>query len=224
MPMTTAERPVRSDFAKRLRADTRAEHERANSQPFVRALLAGELGADAFAELLAQHYFAYEVLEAAGEHMRSDLIAGPFITDRLWRLPALEADLAYYLGPDWRQVIRPSAATEAYRARLREVCFDWPGGFVAHHYTRYFADLSGGQVIRAVMSRLLAPPDGAGFAFLTFDEIPSGPRFKDAYRTLLDTAGWDGAEQGRIVGEVKLAYELNIEVFAELGREVGAAS
>jgi heme oxygenase len=28
-----------------------------------------------------------------------------------------------------------------------------PGGFVAHHYTRYLGDLPGGQVIRTVLQR-----------------------------------------------------------------------
>lgn len=211
--MTTAERPVRRDFAQRLRTETRTEHGRAHAQPYVRALLAGQLGAEDFAMLLAQHYFAYAVLESAAEHMRSDLVAGPFVSDRLRRLPALETDLQHYFGRGWRRKIAPSAATEEYLARMRETCFDWPGGFVAHHYTRYLADLSGGQAVRAVMSR---SPDDAGFAFLTFERIPNGPRFKDAYRTLLDTAGWGAAEEDRIVAEVKRAYAHNTRVLAGL--------
>ncbi|KAA5836347.1 biliverdin-producing heme oxygenase [Saccharopolyspora hirsuta] len=208
--------PVRSDFAQRLRLETRIEHERAHAQPFVRALLAGELGGEDFAMLLAQHYFAYEVLEEAAERMRSDLVAGPFVSDRLRRLPALEADLQHYFGRGWRRKIAPSAATEQYRARMREICFDWPGGFVAHHYTRYLADLSGGQAIRGIMRRRLGRSDDAGLAFLTFERIPDGPRFKDAYRTLLDTAGWGAAEEDRIVAEVKRAYAHNTRVLAEL--------
>lgn len=220
--MATAEHPVRSDFARHLRDRTRGEHARAEAEPFVRALLSGRLDVDAYAMLLGQYYFVYEVLEAAADAMRCDLVAGPFVSDRLRRLPALESDLHHYLGPDWREVIRPSAETEDYRSRLREVCFDWPGGFVAHHYTRYLADLSGGQVIRAAMAARHddAPPDGAGLAFLTFPEIPHRPRFRTAYRTLLDTAGWDTAEQERIVAEVKLAFRLNIRVLAELGRRL----
>ncbi|RKT84559.1 heme oxygenase [Saccharopolyspora antimicrobica] len=214
--MTTTERPVRRDFAQRLRAETRAEHGRAHAQPYVRALLAGQLGAEDFAMLLAQHYFAYAVLEAAAEHMRSDLVAGPFVSDRLRRLPALEADLQHYFGRGWRRKVAPSAATEEYLARMREICFDWPGGFVAHHYTRYLADLSGGQAIRAIMGRSMDRSDGAGFAFLTFEQIPNGPRFKDAYRTLLDTVGWSAAEEDRIVAEVKRAYAHNTRVLAEL--------
>lgn len=221
--MSAAQQPVRSDFAVRLRTETRPDHEHVQSLPFLRALLAGELEADAYAVMLAQHYFTYQVLEAAADTMRTDRIAGPFVSDRLRRVPQLEADLHHWLGPDWREVIRPSAATERYCARLREVCFDWPGGFVAHHYTRCLADLSGGQVIRRAMQRSLTggdQPDGAGFAFLTFDDVPSRPGVRNAYRLLLDTAGWDTREQRRITAEVRVAYRLNAEVFTELGHRL----
>lgn len=215
--MSAAQQPVRSDFAGRLRSETRPDHEQVQSLPFLRALLAGELEADAYAVMLAQHYFVYQVLESAADAMRSDVVAGPFVSDRLRRLPQLEADLHYYLGPDWDEVIRASPATERYCARLREVCFDWAGGFVAHHYTRCLADLSGGQLIRKAMQRALNPPDGRGFAFLTFDDVPSRPGVRNAYRLLLDTAGWDSREQGRITAEVRLAYRFNAEVFTDLG-------
>ncbi|WP_433870592.1 heme oxygenase (biliverdin-producing) [Saccharopolyspora sp. CA-218241] len=215
-----AEVQIRTGFAQRLRALTRAAHEEVESRPFVRALLAGRVEADGFAALLAQRHFAYRVLEDAADRMRSDLIAGPFVSDRLHRLPALEADLHYYLGPDWRGLIRPSAATEVYCARLRELCFDRPECFVAHHYARYLGDLSGGQVLRAALSRSLGLVDDGGFAFLTFEEIPNRPRFKDAYRTLLDTAGWDGATENRIIAEVRHAFALNAAVLDELGRRL----
>jgi heme oxygenase len=170
--------------------------------------------------MLGQHYFVYQVLEEAADFMRSDLIAGPFVSDRLPRLPALESDLRHYLGENWAKTIRPSAATKRYQARLREVCFDWPGGFVAHHYTRYLADLSGGQAIRSITSRRLGSTGGEGFAFLTFDDIPNKQTFKNAYRTLLDTAGWDAGEQQRIIAEVRRAYRLNVSVLDELGRRL----
>ncbi|MCX2729865.1 biliverdin-producing heme oxygenase [Saccharopolyspora sp. NFXS83] len=215
-----AQKPVRSDFAARLRSGTRADHAHAQSLPFLRTLLAGELEADAYAVMLGQHYFVYEMLEQAAEAMRGDVVAGPFISDRLLRSAHLVTDLHYYLGPDWREVIKPSAATERYRERLREVCFTWPGGFVAHHYARCLADLSGGRLIRSAMRRSLDLPDDRGFAFLTFDDVPSSAGVRNAYRLLLDTAGWDELEQRRIIAEVRLAYHLGEEVFADLGERL----
>lgn len=78
--------------------------------------------------------FIYDALERAAEHMRLDPIAAPFISGELTRLPAIEADLAFLIGDDWRERIRPLPTTERYVARIDEVSADWPGGFVAHHY------------------------------------------------------------------------------------------
>lgn len=216
--MARTGRVTRNEFAARLRTSTAEDYERLQRQPFVQTLLAGELEADAYATLLAQHYFVYEALEAAADFMRPDLVAGPFVSDRLRRLPALQQDMQYYFGPDWRDVIRPSSATEQYRARIDELCFDWPGGFVAHHYSRYLDDLSGGPAVRAAVSRGLGQQDG--FASLVFEEIPNPGTFKQAYRTLLDTAGWSPAEQKRIIAEVHYAYWLYGELLADLGARI----
>lgn len=218
--MARTGRMTRNEFAERLRTSTAEDHRNLREQPFMQALLAGELEADAYATLLAQHYFVYEALETAADFMRPDIVAGPFVSERLRRLPALERDLRYFFGPDWREVAHPSAATEQYRARVHEVCFDWPGGFVAHHYTRYMGDLSGGRSVRTAVSRGLDCSPHAGFASLTFDEIPNPRSFKHAYRTLLDTAGWGSAEQKRIIAEVRYAYWLNAELLADLGRRL----
>ena len=81
-------------------------------------------------------------------------------------------------------------------------------------------DSSGGALVRNAMRRALDPPDGRGFAFLTFDGVPSSAGVRNAYRLLLDTAGWDEREQRRIIAEVRLAYHLNTEVFADLGERL----
>jgi heme oxygenase len=210
-------RAIRSEFAARLRTSTADDFERVRAQPFLRALINGELDVSAHANLLAQHHFVYEALEAAGDFMRSDIVAGPFVSERLRRLPALRADLQFFFGADWERVISPGPAAERYRDRINEICFDWPGGFVAHHYVRYLADLSGGQAVRAALTRASGQPPTEGVASLTFRDIPNVESFRGAYRTLLDTAGWKAAEQKRIIAEVRYAYWLNAQLLAELG-------
>ncbi|WP_395110079.1 biliverdin-producing heme oxygenase, partial [Actinomadura sp. SCN-SB] len=106
-----------------------------------------------------------------------------------------------------------------YCARLREVCFDWPGGFVAHHYTRYLGDLSGGQYIGVQVRKNLGL--AAGDDGVRFYRFPGEPKsYKDRYRALLDDAPWDRAERARIIAEVKRAYRLNAAVTADLGRDL----
>lgn len=222
MSTTADDQPMSSRFSAALRDATWAEHERAESAGFMLGLLAGNLPREAYADLTAQHYFAYQVLEQAAVSMRDDPVAGPFVFDELTRLPALERDLAHLLGDGWSDLIRPNAATERYRARLRQTCFTWPGGFIAHSYTRYLGDLSGGQAIRATVERTFGLIDGAGAAFYRFPQIPRPREFKDDYRGRLDRAPWSEGEQERVVDEVLEAYRLNTDVLVELGEVHGS--
>jgi len=205
-------------FSARLRAATWDDHGDNETSAYMSALVEGRLARDEYAVLVAQLHPVYDLLEEAADRMAPDPVAGRFDLAGLRRREALEADLGYFYGPRWRARIEPNAATEAYCDRLREVCFDWPGGFVAHHYTRYMGDLSGGQYIGRQVRRTL---DLAGEDGVRFYRFPGKPKaYKDRYRELLDSAPWDAAEQDRVIDEVKAAYRLNAAVTAELGDQL----
>lgn len=207
-------------LSRQLRTSGRDDHRRAEQMPYLAALVDGSLDRDGYAAMVAQHYFIYEVLEQASEVMRADPVVGPLATDRLTRLPALERDLRFLLGPAWRSEISASPATARYVGRLREVCFAWNGGFLAHHYTRYLGDLSGGQYIAQAVRRAYRFAGSDGTEFYVFDGIPDPGEFKARYRELLDSADWPSDERQRIVDELGVAYQLNIDVLADLGASV----
>ncbi|MFC4858320.1 heme oxygenase (biliverdin-producing) [Actinophytocola glycyrrhizae] len=204
----------------RLRDATRDEHERTESSPFVTALMDGRLDRQAYAALLQQSYLFYSVLEEAGERWRGDPVVGPFVSDALVRGPALEADLAWLCGPRWRSALAPLPATQRYVDRLRAVCFSSRSAFVAHHYTRYLGDLSGGQIIRSKL-RTIYGLTGDGVRFYLFDDIAKPKVFKDDYRALIDTAPWDTGERTNLVAEANEAFRLNRGVFDDLGKALG---
>jgi heme oxygenase len=206
-------------FSETLRAATMPAHEMANHSPYISALLGGELSVDAFSALASQLYFVYSALEEAAEAMREDPVAGRFVFPELTREPALREDMTFYFGSDWASKIAPSPATQEYCDRIREVAHTWPGGFVAHHYTRYLGDIAGGQVIRTKLKNLHGVT-GPGALFYAFDEIPSAPRFRDNYRELLNTAPWDEQERKRVIMESVRAYELNVGVFTALASDM----
>ena len=132
----------------------------------------------------------------------------------LTRLPALSGDLAFLVGPGWRERITARPATVEYRERLRAVAFDRASAFVAHHYTRYLGDLSGGQYLGPAIAKAYGL-DGRGHRFFVFEGIR--PRaFRARYRELLDRISWPRAEEDAFVAEVSEAYRLNINVLAEL--------
>jgi len=149
-------------------------------------------------------------------------VASVFISDKLTRLPALEADLEFLLGADWRDEIVALPTTQRYVERIRQVGATWAGGFVAHHYTRYLGDLSGGIFIGRVMARRFGFETN-GIGFYLFDDIADPSAFKDVYREQLDAAPWDDAERERVIDEVLLAYRFNTELFEDLDRARVAA-
>jgi heme oxygenase (biliverdin-producing, ferredoxin) len=60
-----------------------------------------------------------------------------------------------------------------------------PAEYVAHHYTRYLGDLSGGQVIGAMIERHYgATPEQ--LTFFSFEGIEKPVPYKREYRTALD--------------------------------------
>jgi heme oxygenase len=209
-----------SGFAARLRELTREEHERTEQAPFVDALLSGRLPRSAYADLLAQSYLFYRELEDAGAAWRGDRVVGSFVSDDLVRAPALEADLDWLCGTSWRATLEPLAATQRYVDRIREVCFTSRSAFVAHHYTRYLGDLSGGQIIRHKLRGIYDLTDD-GLRFYTFDAIDRPKRFKDAYRALLDGTPWDAGERTALIAEVNEAFRRNRAVFDDLAEAVG---
>jgi heme oxygenase (biliverdin-producing, ferredoxin) len=209
--MAVADPP--ESLSSRLRAGTRADHDAAQGSGFLDGLAAGRLPLVAYADLAAQHFFIYETLERAGRVMRDDPVAGAFVSAELVRLPALRADLAHLVGADWQDRIRAYPATVSYCDRLRDVA-DRAPAFVAHHYTRYLGDLSGGQFLGPAIAKAYGL-NGDGHRFFVFDGVEPAA-FRADYRDRLDRIGWSGADEEMFMAEVSEAYRLNIEVLAAL--------
>lgn len=206
-----------------IRERSHGAHSDSEGAGFMSNLLKGEGSREDYIALVTQHYFIYAALEAATERMRHDPVAATFISDKLTRMPALEADLTFLVGEDFRDTIKPLPATKRYVDRIEQVGRTWVGGFVAHHYTRYLGDLSGGLFIGKVMARRFGFETN-GIGFYLFDDIADPAAFKDAYREQLDAAPWDEAERERVIAEVLAAYQFNTDVFGDLQRAKAAVA
>ncbi|MFI2377547.1 heme oxygenase (biliverdin-producing) [Streptomyces sp. NPDC018964] len=207
-------------FSTLIRTASHEQHVEAETSTFMSDLLGGRLGVDAYARYTEQLWFVYEALESGAPRLASDPVAGPFIQPELFRLPSLERDLAHLRGPDWRSTLTALPATRAYAARVAECARTWPSGYVAHHYTRYLGDLSGGQIIRGRVERTWGfERKGDGVRFYVFEGISNPAAFKRGYRELLDAVPVDDLEKQRVVSECKRAFALNTEVFRALGEE-----
>ncbi|MBD0747043.1 heme oxygenase (biliverdin-producing) [Streptomyces sp. CBMA152] len=207
-------------FSTLIRTASHEQHTEAETSRFMSDLLGGRLGVEAYARYTEQLWFVYQALEEGAGALRDDPVAGPFIRPELMRTASLERDLTHLRGAGWQQAAAPLPATRAYAARVRECAVTWPGGYVAHHYTRYLGDLSGGQIIRDRAERAWGfARKGDGVRFYVFESIANPAAFKRGYRELLDAVNADELERKRIVDECKRAFALNSAVFRELGDE-----
>jgi heme oxygenase len=146
---------------------------------------------------------------------RHDPVVAAVYDPALERLSAIDADLDHWAPGAARGIESPAAV--AYRDRIIDT--DWGGALVAHHYTRYLGDLSGGQAIGRILDRTFAL-GGAGLAFYEFP-VKAKP-YKDTYRARLDGLDLDADEINRAVGEVKVAFGLNQSLFDELAENLPA--
>ncbi|PRY67624.1 heme oxygenase [Glaciihabitans tibetensis] len=220
--MTTlaASASVAEPFAVRLRTQTQNAHTRAESAGFMSRLMGGTGSIDQYVALIGQYFFIYEALERVGESFRTDPVGQAFISDALLRRQALEADLSFFSGPNWRETIEPLPATVTYVERLEAVASN-SALFVAHHYLRYLGDLSGGQIIRVMVQRHYGISE-EGLSFLIFPEVPKPKPFKDAYRVALEDAEWSADDRDDFILEVDRAYGLNFDLFTQLGESTAA--
>ncbi|WP_306320896.1 MULTISPECIES: heme oxygenase (biliverdin-producing) [unclassified Streptomyces] len=214
-------------FSTLIRTASHEQHTEAETSTFMADLLGGRLGVDAYARYTEQLWFVYRALEdgAGVRRLAEDPVAGPFLRPELLRVPELERDLAHLRGAGWRETVSALPETAAYVARVQECAASWPGGYVAHHYTRYLGDLSGGQIIRDKAERTWGVArKGDGVRFYVFEGVPNPAAFKRHYRGLLDTIAVDESERQRVVAECKRAFALNTEVFRGLDEEFRKSS
>ncbi|WP_141012682.1 biliverdin-producing heme oxygenase [Nocardioides sambongensis] len=201
-----------------MRDGSRAEHEAAEHSPYMSELLEGRLTAAGYAALLLRLRPIYAALEETAREHAVDPLVAPLHDPALERLAAIDTDLRHWApGVAAHEVASPAAAAYADRIRAAGA---WGGLLVAHHYTRYLGDLSGGQVIGRLLQRTYDLPEGRGVAFYEFDAIPKPKPYKDSYRAALDSLPLDAADVQRVVEEVKVAFRMNQALFGELAAEL----
>ncbi len=190
------------------------EHEQAEGSTFMAALLDGRMERAGYVAYLRRLRSVYAALESVSHELADDPIASMIIDPALNRLASIDADLDFWAPGTQDELDSPAAA--AYIERITAAS-TWAGTFVAHHYTRYLGDLSGGQAIGRILDRSF-DLDGAGIAFYAFDEVGKVKPYKDAYRARLDEIGamLSAPQRERLVDEVKAAFRCNQALFAEL--------
>lgn len=204
-----------SNLATKLREGTKKAHTAAENMGFIKCFLKGVVEKTSYRKLVSNFYFVYSAMEEEMERHREHPVVSKIYFPELHRKATLEQDLAYYFGSNWREQIAPSAAAKQYVDRIREVSKTAPELLVAHSYTRYIGDLSGGQILKGIAQRAMNLTQG-GTAFYEFEHISDEKGFKAKYRANLDEMPIDEATADQIVQEAIDAFGLNMKLFQEL--------
>lgn len=192
-----------------LRDGSRTEHEAAERSSFIGELLAGRVDEQGYADYLARLHRVYTTLEEVGRDLADHPVAGVVHDRALERVAALTADREHWGAGD-----ADTPATDAYVGRI-EGTREEPLRYLAHHYTRYLGDLSGGQAVGRILDREWSL-SGVGLAFYGFADIPEPKPYRDAYRARLDALALTEDQKADVLDEVTLVFGLNGDLFAEL--------
>ena len=204
------------NLATMLREGTKKSHTMAENVGFVKCFLKGVVEKKSYRKLVMNFYFVYSAMEEEIERLRDHPVVSKIYFPLLHRKHSLEEDLRFYYGSNWREEITMSPAGKAYVERIREIAKTQPELLVAHSYTRYIGDLSGGQILKKISQRAMNLSDGEGTAFYEFPEITDEKAFKDQYRQSLNEMPIDMSTAEKIVEEANAAFGMNMRLFQEL--------
>lgn len=203
------------NLATMLREGTKKSHTMAENVGFVKCFLKGVVEKTSYRKLVANLYFVYQAMEEEMERLKEDPVLSQVYFPELNREQSLEKDLQYYYGVNWRNEIAPSKVGQEYVQRIHDIAKDNPPLLVAHLYTRYLGDLSGGQILKKIAQKAMNL-ETQGTAFYEFDSIPDEKAFKNMYREAMDNLPIDQATGEAIVDEANDAFGMNMELFKEL--------
>ena len=206
-----------TQFSKEIKEGTKKSHSAAETTKFVASFLKGLLDPEEYRKLLTNFWYVYDTMEQRIQESNDPLVNvlkqwNPI----LFRTAFLQRDLEYYYGPFWRENQIPSEACNTYCYRITEVAEKDPYLLIAHHYTRYIGDLSGGQILKGIAQKALNPPAGEGLHFYDFPRIDNAKEWKIGYRSVLDDLDLSETQRDALIEEANYAFKLNMDMFNEM--------
>ncbi|XP_004563036.1 heme oxygenase 1a [Maylandia zebra] len=216
---------VGSDLSEQIKAATKDNHVRAENTQLMLSYQKGEITLVQYKVLLCSLYEIYRALEDEMDRNASDPAIAPiYFPQELSRVESLERDLEHFFGSEWRKRVIVPAATQRYGQRLRQIGRENPELLVAHAYTRYLGDLSGGQVLGKITQKSLGLSSKEGLSFFHFPGVSSPNRFKQLYRSRMNSIELTEKEKAAVLEEAVQAFELNIQVFDDLQKMLSVAT
>ncbi|XP_075888671.1 heme oxygenase 1a [Nelusetta ayraudi] len=205
------------DLSEQIKAATKENHVRAENTQLMLSYQKGQITLPQYKVLLCSLYEIYKVLEQQLDRNSDHPAVAPiYFPQELARLESLRSDLEHFLGADWRKKVIVPAATHQYVERLRLIGRERPELLVAHAYTRYLGDLSGGQVLGKITQKSLGLSGREGLSFFSFPGVSSPNRFKQLYRSRMNSVELTDEQRSAVLREAVDAFQFNIQVFDDL--------
>lgn len=201
--------------------ETNDLHEKALRGHFMQAMMQRRVAPREYAEWVAALFSVYTELEFQLQEHAAEPLVAQMDDSRLRRLPNLEADLLYFYGANWANLLpSPSLFTIRYVSRISDVA-DQPHRLVVHHWMRYGGGLAGGQFLKAALKAglKLKPQDGVvkGVNYHTFDKLGDIQTYYESYLLKLDQLDITEEMREEMKEEARIAFDLNIKLNDEFG-------
>uniref|UniRef100_UPI0030019E20 heme oxygenase n=1 Tax=Anunuuluaehu liula TaxID=3049639 RepID=UPI0030019E20 len=210
------EKFMSTNLAQKLREGTTKSHSMAENVSFVKSFLGGVVDKKSYRKLVANLFFVYTAIEEEIENNKNNNAIKAIYFPELCRTASLSQDLEYYYGSNWHQHVQPSLATKNYVNRIHNIGKSQPELLIAHAYTRYMGDLSGGQILKKIAQSAMQLSGKDGTSFYDFQHIKDDKAFKKKYRNALDNAPINDGQINQIITEANIAFNLNMRMFQEL--------
>jgi len=201
-----------------IRESSKPQHKEAESSGFIVELMRGQLNVDAYKTYLVNLAWLYLALESKIQQGEPAPSTEELWDERLNRLQSISRDLAALGIENWQETTSPSQSMQSYIDHINSLDGKSDHKLIAHHYTRYLGDLSGGQAIAALVARHYGVSRDQ-LNFYSFTEIEDLVRYKEHYREVLDSLQFSQKQIEELVEEVQLAFRFNQRVFEDLGSE-----
>lgn len=190
---------------------TKTLHREAERSGIIRDIMRGDARREGYVLLLRNLLPAYQALEQGlQQHSRSPIL-GPLASYAFARAPAIASDLAALAGARWETTLPLLAAGERYANRIAVAAKGDGALLIAHLYTRYLGDLSGGQIMQRLLAKSLDLQPSA-LSFYDFSRFSDLDALKTEYREAIDRAGALTGARHAIVEEGAAAFTLNIDL------------
>jgi len=161
-----------------------------------------------WAQVIAEFYYVFRTLEECFDRTDHPLVRSVDLSACIRRTEGFESDLEFFLGADWKNIIKPSATTTAYCARLNQITAENPLLLIAYIHSMYLGLLAGGQMIKRIMRRTLGVKDGEGLRIFDF-VCDSRIQLKKAFMTSINELPLSRDDKEAIVKEKVIVFRMN---------------